>query len=54
MQKMSNDLVFSTPEAENQEIPAWKPLDEALRKMAVLSQHEKDLSNYQKMKESYE
>lgn len=47
---MSNDLVFSTPEAENQQIPAWKPLDEALRKMAVLSLHEKDLENYEKLR----
>ena len=46
---MSNDLIFSTPEAENPEIPSWKPLDEALRKMAVLTQHEKDLENYEKI-----
>jgi hypothetical protein len=36
------------------EIPAWKALDIVTRKWAVLSGMEKDLSNYQKMKEMYQ
>ena len=32
---------------ENEQIPAWKALDEVCRKWAVLSMHEKDLKNYE-------
>lgn len=35
------------PEAKNEEIPAWKALDEACRKWAILSGHEKDLERYE-------
>jgi len=40
--------------ADDEEIPAWKRLDIVTRKWAVLTGFEKDQSNYQKMKESYE
>lgn len=39
---------------DSEEVPAWKLVDEALRKMAVLSQHEKVQSDYAKMKEMYQ
>lgn len=52
---MSDNLMFINDKiTDNEEIPAWKLLDEACRKWAVLSQHEKTLSDYQKIKESYE
>jgi hypothetical protein len=40
--------------ADDEEIPAWKRLDIVMRKWAVLSQHEKELSDYAKMKEMYQ
>lgn len=39
---------------ENEQIPAWKALDEVIRKWATLSLHEKDLSEYQKRMEMYQ
>ena len=39
--------------AEDEEIPAWKRLDIVTRKWAVLSQHENDLAQYQKIQEMY-
>lgn len=41
-------------EQKIEEIPAWKHLDVVCRKWAVMSGLEKDLSNYQKMKELYQ
>jgi hypothetical protein len=41
-------------EQKNQQIPDWKALDIVCRKWAVLSGLEKDLSDYQKMKEMYQ
>ena len=38
---------------QNQEIPAWKALDEVCRKWAVLSMHENDLAQWQKIQEMY-
>ena len=35
--------------ADDEEIPAWKRLDIVTRKWAVLSQHENDLAQYQKI-----
>jgi hypothetical protein len=40
--------------ADDNEIPAWKSLDIVIRKWAVISGLEKDLSDYQKRKEMYE
>jgi hypothetical protein len=40
--------------AEDAEIPAWKSLDIVIRKWAVLTGMEKDLSDYQKRKEFYQ
>ena len=51
---LNETLFFETPRADDEEIPAWKRLDEVCRKWAILSQHEKDLSDYQKMKEFYQ
>ena len=39
--------------ADDEEIPDWKALDIVTRKWAVLSQFEKEQSEYQKMKEFY-
>ena len=38
---------------QNQEIPAWKALDEVVRKWAILSGHEKDMENYQKLQQTH-
>jgi len=38
----------------NDEIAAWKRLDEVIRCWAALSGFEKDQENYQKLKEQYE
>ena len=38
---------------QNQEIPAWKALDEVVRKWAVLSGHEKDMAEYEKIQKMY-
>ena len=38
---------------EEDEIPAWKSLDNVIRKWAVLSQHEDDLAKYTKIQEMY-
>ena len=38
---------------ENEQIPAWKALDEVCRKWAVLSMHENDLAQWQKIQEMY-
>lgn len=52
---MSNDMLFlEAARADDEEIPAWKRLDIVCRKWAILTQHEKTLSDYQKLKESYE
>lgn len=40
--------------ADDDEIPAWKRLDIVTRKWATLSLMEKDLSDYQKLKEMYQ
>jgi hypothetical protein len=45
-------LIFTNNEITD--VPPWKLVDEALRKMAVLSQHENSLSDYAKMKEQYQ
>jgi hypothetical protein len=34
--------------------PAWKALDDAMRKMATLTGFENDQNSYQKMKEMYQ
>lgn len=39
---------------DDEEIPDWKRLDIVTRKWAALSGMEKDLSDYQKMKELYQ
>jgi hypothetical protein len=39
---------------DDNEIPAWKRLDIVTRKWATLTGMEKDLSDYQKMKEMYQ
>ena len=36
-----------------EEIPAWKALDEVIRKWVVMSGLEKDLENYEKLRQSY-
>jgi hypothetical protein len=45
---------FMNAEADDGELPAWKLLDTVCRKWAVISGLEKDLSDYQKMKEMYQ
>lgn len=45
-------LFLEAARADDDEIPAWKRLDIACRKWAILSLHEKDLENYEKLKDS--
>jgi hypothetical protein len=51
---MSNDMLFLDARVDDEEIPAWKRLDIALRKMATLTQHEKDLENYEKIRQEWQ
>jgi hypothetical protein len=53
---MSNTghYIWLDAKVNDNEIPAWKQLDIVIRKWAVISGLEKDLSDYQKIKESYE
>ena len=44
-------MMFTTPEAENTEIPAWKALDTVVRQWAVLSGFEKDQAFYDKLRQ---
>jgi hypothetical protein len=53
---MSNDGYYIhlnnvVPEVKNE---PWEELDQVLRKWAILSQFEKEQSDYQKMKELYQ
>jgi hypothetical protein len=51
---MPNDMLFfEAARADDEEIPAWKRLDIVTRKWAILSQHENDLAEYQKIQEMY-
>jgi hypothetical protein len=50
---MNEENIYIWLEDVREDAP-WKLVDEALRKMAVLSGHEKDQNMYQKMKEMYE
>jgi hypothetical protein len=50
---MKQEIIFDAI-VDDGEIPAWKRLDIVTRKWAVLSGMEKDLSDYQKMKELYQ
>lgn len=45
---------FMQAKADDGEVPAWKLVDLICRKWAIMSQFEKDQSNYQKLKEMYE
>ena len=49
-----NMSFFMNARADDREIPEWKSLDIVIRKWAVMSGLEKDLSDYQKRKEMYE
>ena len=51
---MTNQPIILDARADDDEIPAWKQLDEVTRKWATLTGMEKDLSDYQKRKEMYE
>jgi hypothetical protein len=53
MNEQNQPLIFDA-RADDEEIPAWKRLDIVTRKWAALTGMEKDLSNYQKMKEMYQ
>ena len=53
---MSNENMYiwlESPKDES-EVEPWRYLDDAIRKMAALTGHENDQSNYQKMKEMYQ
>lgn len=49
--KQEQIITMTTPEMQENEIPAWKALDEVMRKWAVLSGFEKDAEFYAKMRE---
>lgn len=50
---MNNENMYIWLDESKLDAP-WKLVDEALRKMAVLSGHEKDQNAYQKRKEVYQ
>ena len=50
---MNNENIYIWLEDVRPDAP-WKLIDEAIRKMAALSGHEKDQNAYQKMKEMHE
>ena len=53
---MSNENMYvwlENPETENK-IEPWQELDQVIRKWVTLSGWEKDLSDYQKMKQFYQ
>ena len=45
--------IWLDAKTDDEEIPAWKRLDIVTRKWAVMSQFEKEQSDYLKMKEFY-
>jgi len=47
-------LSFNQKTDEKTENDAWRELDTVVRKWAVMTNFEKDLNNYQKMKEMYQ
>ena len=49
----NNNQIWLDAKADDEEIPAWKRLDIVTRKCAVMSQFEKEQSDYLKMKEFY-
>ena len=46
--------IWLNAKVDDNEIPAWKQLDNVVRKWVTLSMLEKDLSDYQKRKEMFE
>jgi hypothetical protein len=50
----SNNSSCDYRDLSKKEQETWYLLDEAIRKMITLSQFEKDLDNYQKLKEQYQ
>ena len=46
--------IWLDAKTDDGEIPEWKRLDIVTRKWAALTGMEKDLSDYQKMKEMYQ
>jgi len=53
MNEQNQPLIFSA-RVYDEEIPAWKRLDDVTRKWAALTGMENDLSDYQKRKEFYQ
>ena len=53
---MIDDILnmWMSAKADDAEIPDWKALDIVTRKWAVMSQFEKDQSDFVKMKEMYQ
>lgn len=49
-----NEQMPNVTVEQNKSNVEWKPLDEAVRSWVVQSHFEKDLENYNKLKESYE
>ena len=49
-----NEQTVNVPVQENKSNVEWKPLDEAVRSWVVQTHFEKDLENYNNLKESYE
>jgi len=50
---MNQDMNFMNARADDDEIPAWKRLDIVTRKWAILTQHENDLEEYEKIRRMY-
>ena len=48
----SENILFN--QTEENDIPSWKPIDNALRAMTTLRMHNEQLSDYQKLKDQYQ
>lgn len=54
MNKNNQEILTGITNFEkNEEISAWEALDEVVRKWAVMSGHEKDMENYEKLRQMY-
>jgi hypothetical protein len=51
-EKMQENQSLMFNATEEQDVPAWKYIDDALRAMTVLRQHEESMTEYQRMKEN--
>lgn len=52
-ENLSNTPIFTSEEIAENEVPAWKLLDNVVRQWAILSQHEKAMNDYETLAAIY-